>query len=145
MDGSWCDPGKSDCRPTKLAGHERSREAVKPVGGGMNMSLKDAKLWRMINDRGTPVLLVFPKMATGNWSDEDWGSAGPACIFSIGVCVATGKDGIAYPIKTANLGGTTSGRPGQPEGELRKTRGASGLADHEPGPGRSLSRPIPRR
>jgi hypothetical protein len=46
-------------------------------------------------------------MATGNWSDEDWGSGGPACIFSIGVCVATGKDGIAYPIKTANLGGTT--------------------------------------
>lgn len=60
-----------------------------------------------INEHGKPVLLVFPKMASGNWSDEDWGSAGPACIFSIGVCLATGKDGIAYPIKTANLGGTT--------------------------------------
>jgi hypothetical protein len=46
-------------------------------------------------------------MASGNWSDEDWGSAGPACIFSIDVCIATGKDGIAYPIKTGSLGGTT--------------------------------------
>ena len=43
-------------------------------------------------------------MAQGAWSDEDWGSAGPACIFSIGVCIATGKDGIAYPIKTAQPG-----------------------------------------
>jgi hypothetical protein len=46
-------------------------------------------------------------MAIGAWSDEDWGSAGPACIFSIGVCIATGKDGIAYPINTDKLGGTT--------------------------------------
>ncbi len=91
----------------KLAGVSAPSEAIMPVGGGMNISLKDARLEAKINDRGKPVVLVFPKMASGNWSDEDWGSAGPACIFSIGVCIATGKDGIAYPIKTANLGGTT--------------------------------------
>ena len=50
---------------------------------------------------------LVPDIATGAWADEDWGSAAPACIFSIGVCVATGKDGIAYPVKTANMGGTT--------------------------------------
>lgn len=91
----------------KLAGVSAPSEAIKPVGGGMNMSIKNAKLVPMVNDRGRPVLLVFPEMTTGKWADEDWGSAGPACIFAVGVCVATGKDGIAYPIKTAKLGGTT--------------------------------------
>ena len=91
----------------KLAGVSAPSEAIKPVGGGMSISMKNSKLVPMVNDRGSPILLVFPDLASGNWSDEDWGSAGPACIFSIGVCVATGKDGIAYPIKTSNLGGTT--------------------------------------
>ena len=51
---------------------------------------------------------VVPQaMAQGQWADEDWGSAGPACIFSIGVCIASGKDGIGYPIKTSKMGGTT--------------------------------------
>jgi hypothetical protein len=106
----WTDlvrTGQAAKPAVKLAGMSAPSEAIKPVGGGMNIALKNAKLVPMISDRGTPILLVFPEMASGNWSDEDWGSAGPACIFSIGVCVATGKDGIAYPIKTANLGGTT--------------------------------------
>jgi len=91
----------------KLAGMSAPSEALRPVGGGMSMSLKNAKLVADIGDQGTPVLRVYPDMAMGAWSDEDWGSAGPACIFPIGVCIAAGKDGIAYPIKTANLGGTT--------------------------------------
>jgi hypothetical protein len=73
----------------------------------MSLSIKDARLVGQINDHGKPVLLVCPKMASGNCSDEDWGAAGPARIFSIGVCVASGKDGIAYPSKTANLDSTT--------------------------------------
>jgi hypothetical protein len=106
----WTDlvrSGQARLPATKLAGQSAPTEAAKTVGSRMNLSLKDARLVANINELGKPVLLVFPKMASGNWSDEDWGSAGPACIFSIGVCVATGKDGIAYPIKTANLGGTT--------------------------------------
>ncbi|MGC1360284.1 MAG: hypothetical protein WA826_03835 [Silvibacterium sp.] len=106
----WTDlvrSGHAAAPAVKLAGVSTPSEAVKPVGGGMSIPLKNAKLVPMISDRGTPVLLVYPLMASGNWSDEDWGSAGPACIFSIGVCVAAGKDGIAYPIKTASLGGTT--------------------------------------
>ena len=96
----WTDlvrSGQERLPATKLAGQSAPSEGVKPVGSGMNLSLKDATLVANINERGKPVLLVFPKMASGNWSDEDWGSAGPACIFSIGICVATGKDGIAYP------------------------------------------------
>ena len=73
----------------------------------MSIPLKNAKLQQVTNQQGLPMLLVRPQMASGNWSDEDWGSAGPACIFAIGVCIVAGKDGIAYPIKTANLGGTT--------------------------------------
>ncbi|HEY1422697.1 MAG TPA: hypothetical protein VGF20_04535, partial [Candidatus Acidoferrum sp.] len=106
----WTDFARTGQTPKtadKLAGMSSPSEAVKPVGAGMSMPLKNAKLVSQVNERGKPVLLVFPDMATGNWSDEDWGSAGPACIFSIGVCIAAGKDGIAYPIKTTNLGGTT--------------------------------------
>lgn len=106
----WTDfarTGQKQKPAEKLAGVSSPSEAIKPVGGGMNISMKNAKLVAHINERGKPVLLVFPDMATGQWADEDWGSAGPACIFAIGVCLATGKDGIAYPIKTANPGGTT--------------------------------------
>jgi hypothetical protein len=106
----WTDLARAGkvAQPTaKLAGVSAASEAVKPVNGGMNVALTNARMVPVISAQGTPLVLMFPDMANGNWSDEDWGSAGPACIFSIGVCIATGKDGIAYPIKTTQLGGTT--------------------------------------
>jgi len=107
----WTDfarTGQKQPLAVKLSGISAPSEALRrPVNGGMNLSLKDATLKATINDQGTPTVLVYPNMAKGNWSDEDWGSAGPACIFDIAVCIATGKDGIAYPIHTAGLGGTT--------------------------------------
>jgi len=106
----WTDfarTGQMQKPANKLAGVNAASEALKPVNAGMSLSLKNAKVVAHVNERGKPVMLVFPDMATGNWSDEDWGSAGPACIFAISVCIAAGKDGIAYPIKTTNLGGTT--------------------------------------
>jgi hypothetical protein len=106
----WTDlarTGQARAPADKLAGMSAPSEAIKPVGGGMNMSLKNSRTVTTVGDQGAPVLLVYPDMATGAWSDEDWGSAGPACIFAIEICVASGKDGIAYPIKTKNLGGTT--------------------------------------
>jgi hypothetical protein len=106
----WTDfarTGKKPAAPDRLAGSNAVSEAVRPVGGGMSMSLEGATVQADINDRGTPVPRVYPKMAAGPWADEDWGSAGPACIFNIGVCIAAGKDGVAYPIKISNLGGTT--------------------------------------
>jgi hypothetical protein len=92
----------------KLAGESAPTEAVRPVNFGMSMdALKNATAEVSIDARGHASVNVIPAMASGAWSDEDWGSAGPACIFSLGVCVAAGKDGIGYPIKTSNLGSTT--------------------------------------
>ncbi len=118
----------------KLAGVSAPSEAIKPVGGGMNIALKNAKRVEMIGDRGTPILLVFPEMASGNWSDEDWGSAGPACIFSIGVCIAAGKDGIAYPIRTASLGGTTLADLANPKANCAKLAAHPVWLTMSPGP-----------
>jgi hypothetical protein len=106
----WTDrsrAGAAPKSPVKLAGMNATSEAMKTPVGGVSSVMKTAKLVPAVTNQGVPTLLVYPQMATGAWSDEDWGSAGPACIFSIGVCVAGGKDGIGYPVKTAALGGTT--------------------------------------
>jgi hypothetical protein len=103
----WARAGGAPMPAMKLAGQSAPTELMKPVGGGMQMSLTHATVKHDVNARGVPVLRVYPRMAIGAWSDEDWGSAGPACLFPIGVCLATGKDGIAYPIKVAQMGGTT--------------------------------------
>jgi hypothetical protein len=88
----------------------------------------------MTNAQGAPTLLVYPQMATGVWADEDWGSAGPACIFAIGVCIATGKDGIAYPIKAANLGGTTLADLANPTANCAKLASPPVWLTMSPGP-----------
>ena len=100
----------------------------------MNMALKNARLVPEINDQGTPTVLVFPEMAQGAWADEDFGSAGPACIFAIGVCIASGKDGIAYPIKTANLGGTTPADLANPKANCAKLAAPPVWLTMSPGP-----------
>ncbi|MGA9933099.1 MAG: hypothetical protein WCF61_02295 [Terriglobales bacterium] len=133
----WTDlvrSGQAAAPAEKVAGVSAPSEAIKPVGGGMNITLKNAKRLEMIGDRGTPILLVFPEMASGNWSDEDWGSAGPACIFAIGVCIATGKDGIAYPIKTQGLGGTTPADLANPKANCAKLAAPPVWLTMSPGP-----------
>lgn len=135
----WTDFARSGQRPAaepaKLAGASAPSESVKrPVGGGMAMPLKNAKLVANVNDRGMPTLLVYPDMATGAWSDEDWGSAGPACLFALGVCVATGKDGIAYPIRTANMGGTTVADLNHPKANCAKLAAPPVWLTMSPGP-----------
>ena len=134
----WTDFARTGQKPalaTKMAGMSAPSEAIRqPVGGGMNLSMKNARLEARVSDQGAPVLLVYPQMATGNWSDEDWGSAAPACIFSIGICVATGKDGIAYPIKTANLGGTTVANLAKPKTNCAKLAALPVWLTMSPGP-----------
>jgi hypothetical protein len=133
----WTDfarTGQKQKPAVKLAGMSSPSEAIKPVGGGMSISMQNAKLETHINERGKPVLLVFPDMAMGQWADEDWGSAGPACIFAIGVCVATGKDGIAYPIKTGNLGGTTPADLANPKANCAKLASPPVWLTMSPGP-----------
>jgi hypothetical protein len=133
----WTDfarTGQKTVHGPKLAGANAASEAIKPVGGGMNMALKNAKLVPMINDRGRPTLLVFPDMASGNWSDEDWGSAGPACIFAIDVCIAAGKDGIAYPIRATAFGGTTPSDLANPKANCAKLAAPPVWLTMSPGP-----------
>lgn len=133
----WTDRGRTQRQRAgaeKMAGMSAPSEAIKPVGGGMNMSLKNARLAAMVNDRGVPTLLVYPEMANGAWADEDWGSAGPACIFPLGICVAAGKDGIAYPIKTANPGNTTVASLANPKSNCRKLAAPPVWMTMSPGP-----------
>jgi hypothetical protein len=133
----WTDlvrSGQARMPAMKLAGMSAPSEAIKPVGSGMAIPLANAKLVAAVSDRGTPTLLVYPQMASGNWSDEDWGSAGPACIFSIDVCVAAGKDGIAYPIKTATVGGTTPADLANPKANCAKLAAPPVWLTMSPGP-----------
>jgi hypothetical protein len=99
--------GKPVPTTPKLAGLSEPSANLTPVGGAMSANLAGAKLTASINEQGQITTLVYP-MANGGWSDEDWGSAGPACIFSITTCIATGKDGIGYPINSYHLGQTTA-------------------------------------
>jgi len=133
----WTDSQRTGQQPAaqmKMAGMSAPSEALKPVGGGMNMSLKNAKRVNSIDERGQSVTLVYPEMAQGAWADEDWGSAGPACIFALGVCVATGKDGIGYPIKTAAPGGTTLADLANPATNCAKLAAPPTWLTMSPGP-----------
>lgn len=133
----WTDSQRTGQQPamqTKMAGISAPSEAIKPVGGGMNMSMKNARVVASVDERGNAVKLYYPQMAQGAWSDEDWGSAGPACIFAIGICVATGKDGIGYPIKTAALGGTTLADLANPKSNCAKLAAPPAWLTMSPGP-----------
>jgi hypothetical protein len=134
----WTDfarTGQKNPLAGKLAGISAPSQALqRTVNGGMSIALKNAKLTATVNDQGTPTVLVYPQMASGNWSDEDWGAAGPACIFSIGVCIAAGKDGIAYPIKTAGLGGTTLKDLAKPKANCAKLAAPPVWLTMSPGP-----------
>jgi hypothetical protein len=101
----WTDVARAPPQ-TRLAA---ARAAMKqhPSGAMMTMSSgPGAVLKTGFDSRGHPLLLVFPN-DPGRWSDEDWGSAGPACLFAIEICVATGKDGIGYPLRASDPGATT--------------------------------------
>jgi hypothetical protein len=118
----------------KMAGMNAPSEAVKLVYAGMTMPLTDAKRTLTVNKKGEAVTLVFPNMAQGPWSDEDWGSAGPACIFALKVCIAAGKDGIGYPVKTTNMGGTMPADLANPKANCAKLAGAPMWLTMDPGP-----------
>jgi hypothetical protein len=133
----WTDFARTGQKPestTQPSDVSAPSTALKTVGGGIELALKNARLEAHINERGRPVVLVFPQMAQGAWSDEDFGSGGPACIFSIGICIAGGKDGIAYPIKTTALGGTTLGDLANPKTNCAKLAAPPIWLTMSPGP-----------
>ena len=119
----------------RLAGVSAASEALmQPVNTRVKVALQNARLQSTINDQGKPTVLVFPQMAQGAWTDQDFGSAGPACIFAIGVCIAAGKDGIAYPVKTAHLGGTTPADLANPKTNCAKLAAPPVWLTMSPGP-----------
>lgn len=138
----WTDLARSGQRKvdgTKVAGVSQPSEMMKrdPVGGmTMKVDMAAARLETKLTSRGapTPIVLVFPPMAQGQWADEDWGSAGPACIFAIHVCIAAGKDGIGYPIDTRSLGGTTLDDLAHPKRNCAKLAAPPVWLTVDPGP-----------
>jgi hypothetical protein len=89
----------------KLAGQSMPSMAINMMP---EQSLVNAKIVGVQNKQGQFMTLVYPDMATGVWADEDLGSGGPACIFQIGYCIASGKDGLAYSIPIPGFVGTTA-------------------------------------
>jgi hypothetical protein len=101
-------PGPTAPVAAKPAGVSAPSEAVAPVNAAMRPSIKHARVVKSKNRRGQTVPLVYPKIANnpGAWWDEDLGSAQGALLENYGVYIVTGKDGIAYPTRIANLGNT---------------------------------------
>jgi hypothetical protein len=116
-----------------MAGMSAVTEAVKRPSGAMQMALASSRVVASKNGRGQPIMLVY-LADPGKWSDQDLGSAGPACLFAIGLCVATGKDGIAYPIKTDDLGGTTLSDLQDPKANCAKLAAPPVWLTVDPGP-----------
>src|SRR5271166_6380450 len=54
--------------------------------------------------------------------------------FPIGVCIAGGKDGLAYPIRTANLGGTMPADLTNPKANCAKLAAPPTWLTMSPGP-----------
>lgn len=119
----------------KMSGvNAATSEELRLVNTGMTMPLKGANRKRTVNKRGEAVTLVYPDLPQGAWSDEDWGSAGPACVFQLNICVAGGKDGIGYPIKTSNMGATTPAELNNPKANCAKLAGNPVWLTMDPGP-----------
>lgn len=92
----------------KLAGLSApSVEMAMPVGGGMDIAQAKTKTVQSVRENGEVVPLLYPVTPTEpGFSDEDLGSAGGTLIESLGIYLGGGKDGILYPVKTANMGNT---------------------------------------
>ena len=118
----------------KLSGVHAPTEALRPVNSGMSMSMTNARVTRAVNGRGVVTTLVYPDMAQGAWADEDWGSSGPACIFSLSLCIAAGKDGIGYPVRTSNMGASMPADLNNPKANCGKLAGPPVWLTLDPGP-----------
>ena len=138
----WTDFARAGRKPseTVTAGESMPGETLRelrnpmPVGSGMARPAAVSKIVANLNEQGDIVPIVYPAMATGAWSDEDWGSSGPACLFSIGVCVAAGKDGIAYPVRSSSMGNTTPADLASPKANCAKLVSPPVWLTMSPGP-----------
>ena len=123
--------------PDKLAGMSAPTEAMAmPVGGGMSMSLKGARIVSNTDAAGKVTTLVYPRTDPRNavWNDEDLGSAGGTLIERYGVYLASGKDGIGYAVKTAGMGNTQPADFGNAKANCGKLASAPVWLTASPGP-----------
>ena len=119
----------------KLAGMSAPSEALKPVGGGMSVSLKHARIVKTKNSLGQAVKLYYPKFVTNApWDDEDLGSGGGALLENYGIYIAAGKDGIAYVTKTADMGDTQPADFNNPKANCAKLASPPVWLTEDPGP-----------
>lgn len=106
----WTDDaraGAANTAPTsKLAGMSMETEAVRPVGGGMSMPMANARMVAKRNERGQPVLLIYPELSPGARTDQDLGSGGLAYIAELNIVCGGGKDGLLYCMHADKMGGT---------------------------------------
>jgi hypothetical protein len=119
----------------KPAGVSAPSEALRPVNAAMGPPLKNAHVVITKNRFGKAVKLVYPNVAiTGAWWDEDLGSAQGALLENLGYFVVTGKDGIAYVTKIADLGETTPAALANPISNCAKLASLPVWLTEDPGP-----------
>lgn len=106
----WTDQaraGAANAAPAnKLSGMSLVTEEVKPVGGGMSMPVTNARVVAGRDQRGKPVLLVYPELSPGARTDQDLGSGGLAFIADLNIVCGGGKDGLLYCMHADAMGGT---------------------------------------
>jgi hypothetical protein len=119
----------------KPAGVSAPSAALRPVNAAMSPSLKNAHVVVNKDRFGKAVQLVYPNVAnTGAWWDEDLGSAQGALLENLGYFVVTGKDGIAYVTKIADLGETTPAALTNPKSNCAKLASLPVWLTEDPGP-----------
>jgi hypothetical protein len=128
-------PGPTSPTATKPAGISAPSEALRPVNAAMSPSLKHARVVKTKNAQGKAVRLVYPQIANpGAWWDEDLGSAQGALLENYGFYIVTGKDGIAYVTKIADLGETKPADFANPKTNCAKLATAPAWLTEDPGP-----------
>lgn len=141
----YSDAGRAGENPTgiapkiqmenKVAGMSAPSEAMKPVGSGMSVPLANARVVTNTNRLGKAVQLVYPIFVTNApWDDEDLGSGGAALLEKYGYYIASGKDGIAYVVKTANMGNTQPADFANPSANCAKLATPPVWLTEDPGP-----------
>lgn len=116
----------ADYNPSKLAGVNEPSVVGQPVNRMRPMAPDH-------NISGAAAA-IQPKINTAGYSDQDFGSAGPALVEKFNALVAAGKDGIGYVINTANMGKTLPADLKNPAANYAKLLSPPIFLTYYPGP-----------
>jgi len=124
----------------KLAGTSAVTDMMKdePVGSSMKVPVQTKIVASgPTQETGQSIPLVYPlanSRQDAAWNDEDFGSAGGTLVEEYGVYLAAGKDGIAYPVRTQNMGDTQPADFANPKANCAKLAAAPVWFTASPGP-----------